>query len=58
LTKGQESTLREFSLFVIRINGDVLGVKWGRAGKRIYADDERDGDVDGDGASEANGEAE
>jgi len=54
LTKGEESTLREYSLFVIRINGDVLGVKWGRAGKRIYADDERDGD----GASEANGEAE
>ncbi len=29
-------------------------IKWGRAGKRIYADDERDGDVDGDGAWEVN----
>jgi predicted lipoprotein with Yx(FWY)xxD motif len=57
LTKGEEFTLREFSLFVIRTNGDVLGVKWGRAGKRIYAEDERDGDGDGDGdvAWEVNG---
>jgi len=57
LTKGEESTLRGFSLFVIRSNGNVLGVKWGRAGKRIYADDERDGYVNGDGdeAWEVNG---
>lgn len=34
---------------MIRTNGDVLGVKWGRAGKIIYAEDEMDGDVDGDG---------
>ncbi len=42
---------------MIRTNGDVLLVIWGRAGKRIYAEDERNGDVDGDGdgAWEVNG---